>query len=318
MRSTILFLLSLPLLFSCSEQEELATDGSNGAENIPAGISRVSFISDSQSQCVYIFRKEDGSFRYDSMMDSGWSEDGTRVANLLIGDYKFLFTDMQEGQLDVLPASLDESVTLDRLRFVARTDTAHEGGILPVGELFLPKPEVADSVYAIRGNDKIKCTLYRRVGQLEFILRRGYKKDGMYVEQPYTDGGNILKKVQALQIEIAGVARECNYEKFSGEGTVFQTYLADERASIDGQGFATFTGPFVFPPADEKEVNLKITAIAPSNEAYPPLSLTGKLNANQKLEVNLWFTSSSGFQIGVTMVRKPLSGQTEGDMGVWN
>ena len=316
MRSTILFLLSLPLLFSCSEQEELATDGSNGAENIPAGISRVSFISDSQSQCVYIFRKEDGSFRYDSMMDSEWSEDGTRVANLLIGDYKFLFTDMQEGQLDVLPVPLDGAVTLDRLRFVARTDDAHEGGILPVGELFLPEPEVADSVYAIRGNDKIKCTLHRRVGQLEFILRRGYKEDGKYVEQPYTSGENILKKVQALQIEIAGVARECNYEKFSGEGTVFQTYLADEGV-IDDQGFATFTGPFVFPPADGKEVNLKITAIAPSNEAYPPLSLTGKLNANQKLEVNLWFTPSA-FEIRVTIVRKPLSGQTEGDMGVWN
>lgn len=316
MRSTILFLLSLPLLFSCSEQEELATDGSNGAENIPAGISRVSFISDSQSQCVYIFRKEDGSFRYDSKMDSGWSEDGTRVANLLIGDYKFLFTDTQDGQLDVLPASLDESVTLDRLRFVARTDAAHEGGILPVGELFLPKPEVADSVYAIRGNDKIKCTLHRRVSQLEFILRRGYKKDGMYVEQPYTGGENILEKVQVLQIEIAGVARECNYEKFSGEGTVFQTYLADEGV-IDDQGFATFTGPFVFPPADGKEVNLKITVTVPSNKDYSPLSLTGKLNANQKLEVNLWFTPSA-FEIGVTIVRKPLSGQTDGDMGVWN
>lgn len=316
MRSTILFFLSLPLLFSCSEQEELATDGSNGAENIPAGISRVSFISDSQSQCVYIFRKEDGSFRYDSMMDSGWSEDGTRVANLLIGDYKFLFTDMQEGQLDVLPVPLDGAVTLDRLRFVARTDDAHEGGVLPVGQLFLPEPEVADSVYAIRGNDKIKCTLHRRVSQLEFILRRGYKEDGKYVEQPYTSGENILKKVQALQIEIAGVARECNYEKFSGEGTVFQTYLADEGV-IDDQGFATFTGPFVFPPADGKEVNLKITVTAPSNKDYSPLSLTGKLNANQKLEVNLWFTPSA-FEIGVTIVRKPLSGQTEGDMGVWN
>lgn len=318
MRSTILFFLSLPLLFSCSEQEALTTDGSNGAENIPAGMSRVSFISDSPSQCVYIFRKEGSEYRYDSMMDSGWSENGTMVTNLLIGDYKFLFANFSEGQLNVFPSSLDGTVTLDQLRFVARPDTEHEECILPVGELFLPEPNVADSVYSIQGNNEIKCTLHRRVSQLEFMLKRGYKNSNEFVDQPYGEGeGNILEKLKELHVKISGVARECNYEKVSGEGTVVQTYSAEKQGSVNEQGFVTFTGPFVFPPANDKKIVLEITAVSPSGETYQTVSLSPALEPNRKLEVNLWFTSS-GHEIGITLIRKPLSGQTDGDMGVWN
>ncbi len=316
MRSTILILLFLPMLFSCADQEEPVTSGSGQPEDIPAGIARVSFASGSPSRCVYIFRREGNTFRYDSMIDTGWSADGKLTARLLVGDYKFLFLKPLNGQIDVLPASLDKAVTIDQLRFAAQEDATHPGGILPVEELFLPQPEVADSVYTIQGEDKIECTLQRRVSQLEFVLNRGYKDGDNYVAQPYEAGENILQTVKELRVEISGVARESNYLGTSGEGTVFCQYAASDRQSIDEQGFATFTGPFVFPPANGGDVHLAITLVPLSGPAYPTLQLPGKIEANRKLVVNLWL-SASYFDIGVTIDNLPISGRTDGDSGMW-
>ena len=65
-RSTILFLLSLPILFSCSGKDELS-DSPGNPEEIPAGVSKVVFRSDGQaSRRVYIFRKEGDTFRFHS------------------------------------------------------------------------------------------------------------------------------------------------------------------------------------------------------------------------------------------------------------
>ena len=113
MRLIIVSLAFLPLLFSCSGQEELTTSSGMPEENIPAGITRVAFKSGPQPQCVYIFRKEGNSFRYDSTITGGWSAEGTMTARLLVGDYKFLFTGPLDNQTNVLPASLDHTVTFE-------------------------------------------------------------------------------------------------------------------------------------------------------------------------------------------------------------
>lgn len=315
MRSTILTLLSLPLLFSCSGQEEL-TNSSGRPEDIPAGISRVTFRSGPLPQRVYVFRKDGDVFRYDSTLDSGWTDEGKMTTQLMIGDYKFLFTGPLNGQVNVLPAPLDETVGFEQLRFVSPTDPGQPGNILPPEELFLPEPDVADSVYTIRGGDEIECTLKRRVAQLGFVLNRGYKEGDEYVPQPYAEGDNILKTIGEIRVEISGAGRECNYLNTSGEGTISCTYATSQRESIDPQGFATFPGPFVFPPAGDGDIHLAITLISVSGEAYPTLQLTSKLEANRKLMVNLWL-GSSYFDIGVTIRNLPISDRTEGDSGGW-
>lgn len=315
MRSTIIILLSLPLLFSCSGQEGF-TDPSGPQEVTPAGTSEVTFSSGPLPQCVYIFRKEGNAFRYASTLNGGWSDEGKMTTRLLIGDYKFLFTGPLNGQVNVLPAPLDKTVAFEQLRFVSQAAPGQPENILPAEELFLPEPDVADSVYSIRGGDVIECTLKRRVSQLGFILNRGYKEGDKYVPQPYEEGRNILETIGEIRVDISGAGRECDYLGTSGEGTISCRYAAAERDSIDSRGFAAFTGPFVFPPAGEKDVRLTITLVPVSGEAYPPLQLTSKLEANRKLMVYLWL-SSSYFDIGVTIRDLPISGRTDGDSGVW-
>lgn len=315
MRSTIIILLSLPLLFSCSGQEGF-TDPSDPQEVTPAGTSEVTFNSAPLPQCVYIFRKEGNVFRYDSTLNGGWSDEGKMTARLLIGDYKFLFTGPLNGQVNVLPAPLDKTVGFDQLRFVSQTSPGQPENILPAEELFLPEPDVADSTYSIRGGDVIECTLKRRVSQLGFVLNRGYKEGDEYVPQPYAEGRNILETIGEIQVKISGAGRECNYLGTSGEGTISCSYAAAGRDSIDSRGFAVFTGPFIFPPAGDGDLHLAITLIPVSGPGYPTLQLTSKLEANRKLLVTLWL-SSSYFDIGVTIRNLPISGRTEGDSGVW-
>lgn len=317
MRYSIMYLLFLPMMFSCSGQEEL-TDSSGGPEeNLPAGVARVAFQSGPQPQCLYIFRKEGDSFRYDSTINSGWSADGKLTTRLRLGDYKFLFTGEQNAQVDVLPSPLTSDIAPEQLRFVARTDNKHPGYLLPTGELFLPEPSVAAKVYTIQGNDEIACTLKRKVSQLEFVLKRGYKEGDGYIPLPYDKEHNVLEMVSELQVEISGVARECNFNGTSGKGNMLATYLASERQSIDEQGFATFAGPFVFPPASAAdEVEMKITLVPTSGAPYQPLTLKGNLEANRKLEVNLWLNSSY-FDIGVTIHNGPITDRTDGDAGIW-
>lgn len=319
MRSSILFLISLPILFSCSPQEEL-TDSSGKPEEIPAGISRVSFSTrGSQSPCVYVFRKEGDNFVYQSTLDSGWTPEGKLTTRLLIGDYKFLFTGPLDGQLDVLPAPLNKSVTFDQLRFAAHEDSGPNGDFLPAGELFLPEPDIANQVYTIRGSEQIACTLKRRVAQLSFTVARGYKKEGTedeYVPQPYTGTHNILETIKELRVEIAGVANQCNYLGTSGKGKVYQSYTGTSPKNMTPEGFVTFTGPFVFPPADGEEVKLTLTLVSVTGEEYTPISLKGKLEANRQLAVNLWLAFTY-FDIGVTVHTEDISGRTGGDAGMW-
>lgn len=318
-RLTIKFLLFLPLLFSCTEQEELTTGSESGIpqDNTPAGVARVAFKSGPQPQCVYIFRKDGNDFRYDSMINSGWSADGKMTARLLVGEYKFLFTGPADNRTSVLPATLSPAVTIEQLYFAAQTDNGQPNGILPVGELYLPTPDVADSVYTIRGGDDIECTLQRRVSQLTFAVRRGYKgDDGSYIPLPYEEGHNILERIKELRVEISGVARQCNYLRTSGGGTIYGTYNGTEAAELDEQGFATFTGPFVFPSATKTEADLKITPVSASGEALQTLELSGKLEANRQLEVNLWLNPSN-FDIGITINTLPITDRTDGDAGIW-
>lgn len=315
MRSSILFLLFLPVLFSCSEKDEWL-DHSEESGDIPAGISQVAFESNSQSLRVYVFRKEDNVFRYDTILNSEGSAEGKMTAQLRMGDYKFLFTGPLNGQLNVLPVLPDKTVTFEQLTFAAQADTEHPNAVLPVEELFLPEPEVADSVYAIRGDNEIKCTLKRRVSQLEFVLKRGYKKGNEYIPQPFEEGENILGSIQEFQVVTTGVGTKCNYRGTSGEGTLFSTFSADGEKSVDTQGFATFEGPYVLPAADGKEVLLDISLVSVSGTAYPPLRLTGKLEPNRKLKVVLWLNSTS-FDVGITIHNLPISERTDGDNGIW-
>lgn len=315
MRSSILFLLFLPVLFSCSEKDEWF-DHSEESGNIPAGISQVAFRSNAQSLRVYVFRKEENVFRYDSILDSGGSTDGKITAQLPTGDYKFLFTGPLNGQLNVLPVQLDKTVTFEQLRFAAQADTEHPNGVLPIEELFLPEPEVADSIYAIRGNNEIKCTLKRRVSQLEFVLKRGYKKGNEYIPQPFKEGENILDSIKELHVVTTGIGTECNYRGTSGEGTLFSTFSAEGEKSMDTQGFATFEGPYVFPAAEGKEILLDISLVSVSGATYPPLQLRGKLEPNRKLNVTLWLNSTR-FDVGLTIHNLPISERTDGDNGIW-
>lgn len=316
MRQSVIFLLFLPLFFSCSETNE-ETDLSGERDCISTKASLVAFKSDYPSQRVYIFRKEGDVFRYNSMIDKGWTEDGILTTRLLVGEYKFLFTNPLTGQLNILPVSLDKTVTIEQLRFTAKKDDQHgENSILPVEELFLPSPEVADSIYTIRGGHEIKCMLKRRISQLEFVLNWGYKNGDEFIPQPFDKGQDILKIIKEIKIEILGVAQECNYLHTSGKGNVYLNYLATQCDSIDEQGFATFTGPFVFPPADNKEVDIIVTLISSSEASYPSLQLNGKLEANRKLKVNLWLNSSD-FNIGVTIHNDSISERTDGDSGMW-
>lgn len=316
MRLTILFLLCLPALFSCSEQEELTTSSGEPGD-IPAGISQVAFRSDLESLCVYIFRQEeDDVFRYDSSINKGWSADGRLTARLRTGVYKFLFTSSLTDGLDVLPATMDRNVTIEQVRFAARKDNKYSDAVLPTGDFYLPQPEVPDTEYIIDGRKEITCTLQRRVSQLEFALKRGFKEGDTYTPLPFKDEYNILEIIKGIQVKISGVATECNYRETSGESNVYYEYQPDPKNNVDAEGFATFEGPYVFPPATGKEVGLDITFLSANEANYQPLHLTGVLEANKKLQVTLWLNSAD-FSVTVTVDTLPISDTTEGDSGIW-
>lgn len=315
-RLSILFILCLPALFSCSEQEEL-TNSSGEPGDIPAGISQVAFRSNSGSLCVYIFRQEeDNVFRYDSSIDEGWSADGKLTARLRTGVYKFLFTSPLTDRLDLLPATMDKNVTIDQVRFAAKKDDKHSDAVLPTGDFYLPQPEVTNTEYIIDGRKEIKCKLERRVSLLEFALKRGFKEGGTYTPLPFKDKHNILEIIKGIQVKISGVATECNYQETSGESNVYYEYQPDPKTDVDAEGFATFEGPYVFPPATGKEVGLDITFLSADGAAYQPLQLTGILETNKKLQVTLWLNSAD-FSVAVTVDTLPISGSTEGDSGIW-
>lgn len=315
MRLSILFILCLPALFSCSDQEGL-TNSSGEPEDIPAGISQVAFRSDLGSLCVFIFRKEGDVFRYDSFIDKGWSDSGRLTARLRTGVYKFLFTSHFADRLDVLPATMDGNVTVDQVRFATRKDDEHPDAVLPTGDFYLPQPEVTDTEYAIDGHKEIACTLRRRVSQLEFALKRGRKEGGTYTPLPFEDGHHILETIKGIQVKITGVATGCNYLETSGESDVYYEYQPTVQDDTDADGFATFEGPYVFPPATGKEVGLNIIFISATGATYKPLQLTGVLETNKKLQVNLWLNPTD-FSVGVTVDTLPISERTEGDSGIW-
>lgn len=315
-RLSILLILCLPALFSCSEQEEL-TNSSGESGNIPAGISQVAFRSDLGSLCVYIFRQEeDDVFRYDSSIDKGWSADGKLTTRLRTGVYKFLFASQSTDRLDVLPATMDGKVTIDKVRFAAKKDDNYPDAVLPTGDFYLPQPEVTDTEYIIDGYKEIACTLRRRVSQLEFALKRGFKEGDTYTPLPFEDKHNILEIIKGIRVKISGVATECNYLETSGESNVYYEYQPTTQNAIDAEGFATFEGPYVFPPATGKEVGLDISFLSADGATYQPLHLTGVLETNKKLQVTLWLNSAD-FSVAVTVDTLPISETTEGDSGIW-
>lgn len=312
----IIYLLIIPLFCSCTEQWE----GDNSAPGkVLTKSSMVTFTVGNEDISLYIFREQEGVFRYDSTVNIPAMNGGKKSVRLALGRYKFFFASLLGKYMDFHPFPLDSETTLDQLQYISRVDPENEGCILPADEVYLPEPSEIDSIYVIRGGEEIKSKLKRRVAQFSFVLKRGYEKGGKYVSLPFAEGQNILDNFQKMEVRIADVGEIIDYKGVYGKGVISESYTVETCDSLDREGYAYFTGPFVVPPVSSS-ATLSFSLLPVDKyggvAAKMEKKLTVPLERNEHLQVTLWI-NGNWQDIIVTIDRRPISEMAAGDSGIW-
>lgn len=310
------------LLLSCSDRiTEMQEPEISGGEMQSTPVTFRAGTATNVS--LFIFRKTGDRFLYQSEIDKGWSMDGKITVSMEKGDYQFLFVCSNETGMTLTPDSPQTDTSLEEIRFNALPDPIHEGEILPVNELFLPDPEVATQVYAIQGGETVSCTLKRAVSRLLLVLKRGHAENGVYVPEPYPTGSHILQEIQEAQVTISGIGTSADIYGTKGTGTLSTTFSEADKDDISDEGFASFTGPFFFPPTDNGTVRVSVDLIPQDGTTGETIRkvVTGQVKKNEQLQVVLWVEAGDEPHgeriIGVTVDTQPISEETDGDKGIW-
>lgn len=311
----ILYMALTVLLFSCTERIE---------EEMPMPVDHnttkkyeTTFSGGSDHVSVFIFRENQSLFSYYSVVNSGWSPEGKVTVALPLGNYKFLFTGPFGTRSSLSPDPLTSDSRFEDIRFLAKEETS--GFVLPVDELFLQDPQLADSIYQIRQPATVSCLLKRVTSEAVFILKRGYPDGNEYRPLPYSDGKNILNHIQALDVTLENVATTLNLQGTDGSGKLHVTLTPADQDSLTGEGFVVFQGIKVFPSPTGISSRISLSLTPAPGSSYPTLTLpelTGTFMKNKKLLVTIWVTSTYQY-IGITVNTEDISQQTNGDLGIW-
>lgn len=298
---------------ACSNDED---------ENLSSDISLqrndVTFLSEeTDGMSVLIFdKKNKDNYKYLKSISSGWSADGKLTTILELGYYKFLIFKSAGMNTSLSPQPLDKEASFDDLRFMTKADTYGDGYVLPVDEIFLPDPVVAEQEYHIETATTVYSKLTRAVSQVTLNLNRGYSNSSGFSEQPFESGRSIMNQIAGIELDITGVGESINiYESTGSKKTHYSSTTA---TSISDKGFASFAGPFVFPSIAGEEAEVKITINPTVDSAFPIMEKTikGKLEKNKKLEITLWMTSTYNF-IDISVNLTDITTETDGDSGIW-
>ncbi|MCC8146817.1 MAG: hypothetical protein LIO93_10375, partial [Bacteroidales bacterium] len=164
----------------------------------------IQLSADIQDVSVLIFGKENQQYKYQKMIHINWPEETTTSTNLILGDYKFLFLSADELNTDILPATLSMETQIEEIRVSAKKDESDDEYVYPVGEIFMPETEaLAQTVYAIRGNELIENKLTHAVSQITLKVKRGIWDNEQLVDSlPYSSGQNILDLIDKIEMDI--------------------------------------------------------------------------------------------------------------------
>lgn len=299
---------------ACSTHTERAAEESSPCRRVNMSV-RANSIEDYNGTSVLIFRKDNGAYRFLSRFSGPWDNEGHATATLELGDYRFLFS--RSAGLSTGESSLIEGVTTpEEFGFSARQDA--NGNTLPVDEIFLPAASEPQTEYRIDDHTTVNSNLTRAVSRIDVLIKRGISDGTSFIEFPYTDGKTVLDHMENLELRIEGTSTRLTTEGTSGSGQTIVRFTPSQATEITAEGFALFTGPLVFPPADNGNVDVKAAFNPESGSPFPEMtgSATSPLQKNKVLELTLWITNDYKF-IDITAETRPIEAETEGDNGVW-
>lgn len=283
--------------------------------------TRVTLLGNgTQDVSVYAFRLKDGSFFYDTLFCGDWTADGRLPVNIANGSYKFLFACGEGGSLTLQPEPLTRQTTWEQALFTLGENPELPGTYLPSDELFLQYPaSEASRVYVVGGsNMTVSATLTRAVSQIGINVKRGYYDGTRYVEVPYGGSHSVLDEIDRIELTAHNAGLSVSPGGSAGTATVVSAFRASEQGIVTGEGFASFDGPFVIPPADDADMRLGLKVVPKEGSSMRPatLELTGRAERNKRLDITLWITSANP-TIGVEIETAPIEQEQEGDSGIW-
>lgn len=273
--------------------------------------------------CVLVFRRHAAGFLYEQTIADGWTASGenkfTRPVPLAVGEYKFLFAAGYGTHTHLSPQPVAGATDFDDVSF---RNTFSGDNVFSADELFMQFPLAeAGNVYEISGPANISCTLRRVASQVFLHLKRGYRDNGTFIPDPYTDGSdNIVRHIQRIDFTLDGVAKGISPAGSQGEGNTSDS-LSLAGITPDQDGFATLPGPFFIPvdgqPLKEATFTFHLQPGSSLTELTKTVDL-GNLTVlpDQKLEITLWFNSfDSPIDIRADVTTAFL--EQEGDQGGW-
>jgi len=278
----------------------------------------VTFSQLTDNVSVLIFGKnENEEFIYKRSINSGWSSEGKVSTNLERGDYKFIFIKSAGISTSISPVLEKEKSLFDNFSINSTPDGQNAGYILPVDEIWLSDDiNETNRIYEIREETVIKSQLKRIVSQVVLNLKRGYVRDGEFIPLPFINNQDIAEFIQEVKFDISGVGKTANLEISSGfSNTTFSTNQIKE---ITEDGFASYEGPFVFPPDQGRESNVELVITPVSGSSFSEIrkTLPGLLEKNKQLVITLWITGDYNL-FSITVDTAPITDSEEGDKGIW-
>lgn len=312
----ILYLILLGTAVACSNTDEETLSSPED----PASTRSVYFLSETVTDyTISAFREGNNGFAFLKTFPSSGRADGQTEIQLPVGNYQFLVASGYGTNTTQQPKNPVQATTLfGDMRFVAQPATDNPANILPAEELFLQDTGV-DSIYSLYTAETIQINLKRSVAQVILFIKRGQKAgDNQFEPLPYQQD-SILRYFSAVELQLENIGTSVDLHSLSdGAAAMTVSYPATAYDSITTEGFATFTGPFFFPPKGNELLRFHVKLHPATGSPQPELTLTtsGKVGRNERLIVTAWITSDWNF-IGLTADTQPITAEIPGEDGIW-
>jgi len=319
---SILLILIMSMIVACSNEEAIM-ENSLGDKLNSVNKKTVTFSEATMDGVsVLIFGHNNSKFQFLRSIDAGWSASGTsksKVSTYLeIGTYKFLFLKNEGKTTKLTPSLLGAGpIYFENIKIESTEDSQNPGWLAPVDEIWLPETDaVANKTYAISDSVTIFNKLKRAVSQVQLNIKRALPDGEKQTPYPFEEGESIMENIKEIKMEIEGVGEYITI--YGGNGTSKTKYNATSASKIDDDGYAIFNGPFVFPNGTGEDAMVNIIIEPIDENVFPRTTATAKgpLEKNRKLEITLWLTPVYKF-INITIDTKPISGNKDGDTGIW-
>ncbi len=288
-RYMIVGLLGMLFMISCNDDDKEPVE-------VSANQGQVRLTANTDNVTALLFVEEVGGFTYNREVNSGWSAEGTQVINLDHGTYKALFYKFTGQNINVVPATLDNTVMFGDIKFDALPENrAGEGEyVLPVNELWLAESStLANQEYIIPDVNAISHRLTRAVSQVVVHIKQ---KDIEGEEIPVFEDPSAIdgSAIGEMILDISGVGTSVTVDGATGSAS---TYYTTTEAVVDESGFITYAGPFVFPTNDvnqNAQVNIVFNPETGIEIPSIDLDIEGLLQRNKKLDITLWIQKVNG------------------------